>query len=67
MSAHGAGVAGLKRPIDDGTKRIPSWNMSVTKVPLNQGVQFQQEIINKQLRSETEIAAYLKSRAAKPS
>jgi hypothetical protein len=62
MSAHGSGVTGIRRPVDDGTKRTPTWNVPLTKPPLNQGAQFQQEIIDHRLRSEQSIAAYMKGR-----
>lgn len=62
MSAHGSGVTGVQRPIDDGTKRTPSWNAALVKPPLNQGAHFQQQLIDRQLRSQTEIEAYMKSK-----
>lgn len=60
MSAHGSGVAGVHGPIDDGTKRTPAWNAPLTKVPLNQGVRFQQEIIDWRLRKEQAVAEFMK-------
>jgi hypothetical protein len=63
MSAHGSGIAGATaRSIDDGTKRTPAWNAPLTAVPLNQGVQFQQEIINWRLRQEKAVAEFMKGR-----
>lgn len=62
MSAHGSGIAGVTAPIDDGTKRTPTWNAPLTAVPLNQGVQFQQEIINWRLRQEKAVEEFMKGR-----
>jgi hypothetical protein len=62
MSAHGSGVSGIQRPADDGTKRTPTWNIPLTKAPLNQGSVFQQQLIDRQLRSEQAIAEYMKGR-----
>lgn len=63
MSAHLEGIKQLGRPKDDGSK--PTWNAALVAVPLNQGVRFQQEIIDHQLRSERTVAEYMKTRVRK--
>jgi hypothetical protein len=60
MSGHG--TKDLPRAMDDGTKRTPSWNAPLTKLPLNQGGKFQQELIDRGLRSEQNVAEYMKGR-----
>ena len=56
----GYGTKDMRRPINDGSTRRPDWNAPLSKPPLNQGANFQQELIDRGLRSEQAVEDYLK-------
>ena len=42
--------------------KVPGWNSPTQRVELNQGVKFQQEIIDHRLKLERERAEYMRNR-----
>ena len=52
----------LGRPTNDGSSKKPDWNAALTKVPLNQGADFQREILARQERNDKELLDYIRDR-----